>query len=218
MKCPYCGGEVSSQSVECPFCGRENPEGIAFQTKVQEKIERNKLLKPFLIKQKTPELASRMLTRMLSIMAVVNIGILGISFLIFLWMEREPNRKPAEGSYAEIYYEQIEEIEDYYYESYYRNVIDFLKYLDDGKMPDDYEIESLISSAHRALQNSQEKEYYSDIYMHEKAFFEGVLGLTEEESAFLEPNEKGEYRYLQSGDIRYQVATEAVKRKMKEGK
>jgi len=216
MKCPYCGGEVSSQSVACPFCGRENPEGIAFQEEVQKKIERNKLLKPFLIRQKKPELVQRLLSRMIGILLIINIVMLTLTFIAFLLIEREPNRKPEKGSYAELYFSDFQGVNDYYFDRYYKNVIEFMEHLDKGEMADDYEVESLIDSARRALEESQEQEYQEEIYLHTKAFFEGVLGLTEEESAILEPDEEGEYGYLYSDDIRRETAIGAVKKKMKE--
>ena len=43
MKCVHCGGEVDSQTVECPYCGSANEEGIRFQQIVSEKIENNKV-------------------------------------------------------------------------------------------------------------------------------------------------------------------------------
>ena len=217
MKCPYCGGEVPSQSVSCPFCGRENPEGMAFQEEVRQKIERNKLLKPFLIKQKTPELVQRMLTRILLILLVINVGMLGLTFLIFLWTEREPNREPAAGSLAETYFEKLQGNDDYYFNNYYRDAIAFTEMLDNKEMPDDFEIRSLIDDAHRALEKSHGQDYQQDIYLFEKAFFRGIMGLTEEECAFLEPNEQGEYEYLYSDDARRELAIAAVERKMKEG-
>lgn len=33
----YCGGEVPAKSTKCPYCGRENQSGIAFEREVREK-------------------------------------------------------------------------------------------------------------------------------------------------------------------------------------
>ena len=37
MKCMYCGGEVPAKSTKCPYCGRENQSGIAFEQEVRKK-------------------------------------------------------------------------------------------------------------------------------------------------------------------------------------
>lgn len=216
MKCPYCGGEVPAQSVACPFCGQENPEGIAFQKEVQEKIERNKLLKPFLIKQKTPELIQKMMTRIIVILVVVNVVLLGFSFLLTVWSVREEVRVPAEGSFAELYLEDFRDFDDYYFNNYYRELKKQIEMLDNGEMPEEAEIQNLVKDAHRALEENEGEEIQAAIYRYEVAFFRGVLGLTEEESIFLEPDENGEYPILFSDDEATVLAVAAIQKKYEE--
>ncbi len=213
MKCPYCGGEVPAQSISCPFCGQENPEGVAFQKEVQKKIERNKLLKPFLIKQKTPELIQRMMTRIIVIIVVVNVALLGFSFLLTVWSVQEEVREPATGSYAELYLEKFKDLDDYYFNNYYRELKKQVEMLDSGEMPDEYEISNLVTDAHRALEESEGEAIQAAIYQYEIAFFRGFLGLTEEESRFLEPDEDGEYGIMFSDDERTRIAIEAIQEK-----
>ena len=52
MNCPYCGSLLTYQDVVCPYCGRTNKGGVAFQKEVYDRIERNRLLRPFLINKK----------------------------------------------------------------------------------------------------------------------------------------------------------------------
>lgn len=216
MKCPYCGGEVPAQSIACPFCGQENPEGIAFQKEVQEKIERNKLLKPFLMKQKTPELIQRMMTRIIIILVIVNVVAFGFTFLLAVFATQEEVRVPASGSFAELYLEEINDLDDYYFNNYYRELKDQLDMLDNGEMPEEAEIQNLVDNAHRALEESEGEEIQESIYLYEVAFFRGFLGLSEEESLFLEPDEDGEYGVMFSDDERVTVATEAIQDKYEE--
>ncbi len=216
MKCPYCGGEVPAQSVVCPFCGQENPEGIAFQQEVQKKIERNKLLKPFLIKQRTPELIQRMMTRIIIVIVVVNVVAVGVTLLLAIFSAREEVREPASDSFAEQYLEEFNDLDDYYFSIYYRELKKQISALDSGEMPKEVEIENLVDYAHRALEESEGKEIQEAIYLYEVAFFRGFLGLTEEESIFLEPDEDGEYGIMFSDDERINVAVEAIQDKYEE--
>lgn len=210
MKCPYCGGEVPAQSITCPYCGKENPEGIAFQQEVQDKIKRNKLLKPFLINQKKPELIQKMMTRIIVIIIVVNVVLMGFILLAAVFTSRKEVRVPAPDSFAEQYLEEYQDIDDFYFDNYYRKVKKQIEMLDNGEIPEETEVINLITDAHRALEESEGKEIHEKIYLHETAFFRGFLGLTEEESLFLEPDEDGEYGILFSDDERVSVAVEAI--------
>jgi len=213
MKCPYCGGEVSAQSIACPYCGKENPEGIAFQQEVQNKINRNKWLKPFLIKQKTPELIQKMMTRIIVIIIVVNVVLMGFVLLAAVISTDEEVRVPIPGSFAEQYMEEYQDFDDYYFDSYCRELKKQIGMLDNGEIPEETEVINLVTGAHRALEESVGKEIHEKIYLYETAFFRGFLGLTEEESLFLEPDEDGKYGILFSDDECVSVAVEAIQDK-----
>lgn len=216
MKCPYCGGEVPAQSITCPYCGKENPEGIAFQQEVQDKIKRNKLLKPFLIKQKKPELIQKMMTRIIVIIIVVNVVLMGFILLVAVFSNREEVRVPTPGSFAEQYLEEYQGIDDYYFDSYYREVKKQVEILDNGEIPEETEVINLVTDAHRALEESEGEEIHEKIYLYETAFFRGFLGLKEDESLFLEPDKDGKYGILFSDDERVKVAVEAILDKYRE--
>lgn len=47
----YCGGEVPAKSTKCPYCGRENQSGIAFEREVREKEARNRALGDEILKR-----------------------------------------------------------------------------------------------------------------------------------------------------------------------
>ena len=219
MKCPYCGGEVSSQSVACPFCGRENAEGIAFQQEVSQKIERNKLLKPFLKKQKTPELVQRMLNRILLILIMVNVILIAFSCGLITWSAREVVRNPISGSYAETYLQEYHaDMDDYYFKNFYRSMSDFMEAYDSGEAPDRDKLINLVNDGRRALKENCEDPSYEGVYTFEVAFFRGFLGLSEAECEFLEPGEDGEYDYLTSDDEKIVRAVDAIEKKYEEGK
>lgn len=217
MKCPSCGGEFSSQSIACPYCGRENSEGIVFQKRIYQKIEKNKLLKRFLIKQKTPELVQRMLTRLLLIITGVNLTLFAFIVILVLLTEIEVKSDIQPGKYAKVYQTNFEELDDYYFERYHWRMREFMEVVDNGEIPEHVDIDYLVEYAHRALKESQDESIFEDVYLHETSFFRGFLKLTEEESLFLEPEEDGEYEYLLRNDERRIRAVEAIERNLKEG-
>lgn len=202
MKCPYCSGEVSSQSITCPYCGRENPEGIAFQEEVRQRIERNKLLKPFLIKQKTPELVQRMLSRMVIIIFIGNVLLFALAIAIYVWFNDDGSkREPMPGSYAEYYMETFKGVNDYTGHYFWDDVLAAMDLLDNGEVPDAEQVESLVYYARYALEHCREADELESVYEIEVAFFRGYLGLSEEDSIFLEPNEEGEYEYIPRDEL-----------------
>ena len=71
MKCMYCGGEVPAKSTKCPYCGRENKSGIAFEREVRKKEERNRALGDEILKKNLPWLTRKMLTRIIECGAVL---------------------------------------------------------------------------------------------------------------------------------------------------
>ncbi|MGN0431584.1 MAG: hypothetical protein ACI4EQ_04425 [Lachnospiraceae bacterium] len=202
MKCPYCGGEVSSQSISCPFCGRENPEGIAFQEEVRRKIERNKLLKPFLIKQKTPELVQKMLSRILIILVVLNAVLFFSTFFIFLWAERDRTREPQPGGHAEQFLAQFDTTGNWGYNNFCDRMYRIMDAVDAGEEIADYEVEWLVEYAYDAVAENadSEQENAGECILTVQAFFRGYLGFTDEEMAFLSPNEDGKYEYTVDAD------------------
>lgn len=195
MKCPYCGGEVASQALKCPFCDRDNLEGIRFQEQINQKIERNKLLKPFLIKQKTPELKQRMLTRIWFILIGVNVTLFVFALGIYLWSYREVQKEIIPGSYAEKYHIEFGNADDYYFNNFYEKMQQIVVAIDNKEMLESYTIESVVDNAYRALEGNVEKPEYQEFYQYEIAFFRGYLGLTEEACSFMEPDEEGKYDY-----------------------
>ena len=121
MKCQYCGGEVSSQSIKCPYCNQDNPEGIAFQKEVYKRIERNKLLKPFLLKQKTPELVQKMLTRVIIIAIVVNILLFVLLVVMVALSDTDIFPLTRKGEHAKEFAEEFWGNGDYYENDHYTN-------------------------------------------------------------------------------------------------
>lgn len=204
MKCPYCGGEVSSQSLKCTFCGRENEEGIRFWQELQEKSERNRLLRPFLLKQKKPELAQKMLTRVILIFTIANILMLAISFCIYYVAEQEEVRTPEPGSIAESFYQEYLGNTDYFSMSFFREQNEYIDMLEAGEMPGENAVSLLVSDAYRVVRelDDEDEETAEKIRENMRAFFSGYIGLTEDEMVFLEPDWNGEYAYSMNGELK----------------
>lgn len=216
MKCPYCGGEVPSQSVKCPYCDAVNPEGVAFQEEIQERIERNRLLRPFLIKQKTPELKQRMLTRMIVILVGINVALIAFSLGIFLWENREERRATAKDSQAKYYETFFGENRNYYYDEFLRRMNEFVDIAEEGQIPEREDILSLLDRAYDSLyyMQDEEKEFQQEILLNIRAFFMGYVGLTSDEMECFEPDENGVYdRYMENA-VAEQVAT-VIEERMK---
>ena len=202
MKCPYCGGEVSSQSPNCPYCGAVNPEGVAFQEEIQKRIERNKLLKPFLIKQKTPELMQRMLSRILLILVEVNVLLFVFSVGIYIWGEREQERTAAQGSQAQRYETIFPEVQNYYYDKFVDDMNEMIDLMEEGQVPDREDILTFLDHCYDMFyyMQSEPEELKEEAYFTMKAFFMGYVGLTKEEAACFEPKEDGSYdRFIDDG-------------------
>lgn len=219
MKCPYCGGEVSSQESKCPFCGRENPEGAAFQTEINKKIERNRLLKPFLIKQKTPELVQKMLTRILFIIIGINVALFAFSIGLYVWADVAGvlGRSPVPGSHAEQYRTAFLQVDNYSFLSCTEEMQKFIDDLKSGQMPDKRQISWLVDYAYDTaaiMEGKPEKirQRAMDVLY---AFFNGYLGLSEEETAFLEPDENGEYDW-EPDEVLAERAVTAIERRLLE--
>lgn len=176
MKCSYCGGEFSSQSEKCPYCGRENGEGIAFQEEVKRKIEKNRMLRPLLIRQETPKLVQRMLSRLIVIIGGTAVLLCVGSFSLYLFSVREPDREPKEGSHAQAY-KQSFGTEDYYRESFQEAVREY--YLTGEKQPGREELRQMVRNAYLSVREDGEDPYI-------RAFFSGYLMLDEKACSFLD--------------------------------
>lgn len=204
MKCPYCGGEVSSQGLKCTFCGRENEEGIKFWKELQEKSERNRLLRPLLLKQKTPELAQKMLTRMIIIFTIANVLLLVISFGIFMVSEHKAVREVEKGSIAESFYEEYAGNSEYFVMSFFIGKNDYIDKLESGNMPTESEVSLLVGDAYSVMRELDEYDEETAELLTEniRAFFMGYIGLAEEEMVFLEPGESGVYSYSMDYELK----------------
>lgn len=203
MKCPYCGAEISYQEQYCPYCGNQNQEWFDFQKEIQQKINRNRLLKPFLIRQKTPELVQKMLKRILFIQAGVIFILLAFSFCLYLWNEREITRIPREGSIAMQYEQSFLKNAAYFFDDFTEALNEFIDQCEAGEIPDGDDIEYLVRRTYRALRylEDEEEEVKEETQLLVKAFYCGYLGLPEEEISCFMPDENGEYHgYLSDED------------------
>lgn len=197
MKCVNCGGELDSQAIKCPYCGGKNQAGLAFYKEVYEKVNRNKLLAPLLLRQKTPELVQRMLTRIIIAMGMLGAVLMGISIGLF-WLIDDPayrDDQPASGSYAAQYTEIFGNHSDlkYLYWTQCRN--EFLDRWNSGREIDNYRIERMLKEAFRVYYaEGMDPRIRQQACLEVDALLEGVLKLGEEErELFHKKEEQGGY-------------------------
>lgn len=186
MKCINCGGEIDSQAPVCLYCGSRNPEGLAFYKEVYRRIQRNRLLAPILLRQKTPELVQRMLTRIIIAMAALGMVLVVISLTMYLFMNDpiSSDARPNEDSYASEY---VRVQENYYNREYldwiqYSN--EFLNALDEGRIPDMMYIEGMLNFGFRVYYaDRMDAQFQVQARQQVDAMLQGVLELSREELA-----------------------------------
>ena len=215
MKCQYCGGEVSSQSIKCPYCNQDNPEGIAFQKEVYKRIERNKLLKPFLLKQKTPELVQKMLTRVIIIAIVVNILLFVLLVVMVALSDTDIFPLTRKGEHAKEFAEEFWGNGDYYYKEFCLEMYEFIDSVEEGHMPDRYCLSGVVTHAYYVVSNMEEldEQTCQTMQMTLDAFFRGYIGLSDEEMEFLESDKEKRYPYGME-DYVEEAAVRAIKEKL----
>lgn len=219
MKCPYCGGEVPSQSTKCPYCGRENQEGVAFQEEVQKKIDRNRLLKPFLLKQGKPELVQKMLTRILLLVTLFNILLILGSFGLYHWcyQANSGEKEPTPGSRAEHFSETYYDFNNFRYLEFYTDVNTLVALREGGQdIPYD-SISGVVYSAYSMMREADSlgKEDKAEAEAFCQTFFGEYLGLTGQEMEFLQPGDDGSYSYSQKENL-MERAIQAISAKLSE--
>lgn len=184
MKCTNCGGEVDSQAISCPYCGSRNEAGIAFYQEVCRKIQRNRLLAPILLRQQTPELVQRLLTRIILAMGILGVVFLGISLGMYLLME-DPvysNRRPAPDSYAAEYVKVAEDYYNFEYGYWKRYSNEFLDAWDSGRKIKTSCIERMLDHGFRVYYETEiDAQLQEQARLEVDAMLLGILQLSEEE-------------------------------------
>lgn len=77
MKCKYCGANILTEEVKCPFCGMDNPAGIEELNKLNEAEEYNKELDKNVKKNSKWKI-------LFTVWNIINIGLLVIFIVSFL--------------------------------------------------------------------------------------------------------------------------------------
>ncbi len=227
MKCVHCGGEVDSQTVECPYCGSANEEGIRFQQIVSEKIENNKLLEKMLYKKQTPELLNVALSRILFVMLALCILFIGIATLLVVKKEEVCvmiGPKPAEcteGSLAKVYEEKY--LDKYLYgnsvSTWRSSAITLIEHMDSGKVLSESQIVTLLGSVKRVMHDDALTEEAREAVLKEvETVFVDVLGFTEEEMALFEVNDPNYVSTLRLSPEAQAELYKLVLEKMEEGR
>lgn len=190
MKCTNCGGEVDSQAITCPYCGSRNEEGIAFYKDVYQKVSQNKLLAPLLLRQKTPELIQRMLTRIIVAMGIMGVVFMGISVVMVL-MTDDPifsDAEPDPNSYAAEY---VVTRNDYYYREWAECVSLFMEAWNSGNEKNGFSTWQMLNSGfHVYYDQDMDQQLQEQTRLEVDALLEGILQLSGEELALF--HNKGE--------------------------
>lgn len=198
MKCENCGGEVDSQAISCPYCGGRNEAGINFYKEVYQKVNRNKLLAPLLLRQKTPELIQRMLTRIIVAMGIMGVVFIGISVVMIL-MTDDPifsDAQPELGSYAAEY---TGIWDDYDYRNWAEYSSELLEVWNGGSPKRSLSIGQMLGSGFDLYYGrNKDPQLQEQARLEVDALLEGVLQLSREELApFHRAGEQGgSYVYL----------------------
>ncbi len=187
MKCVNCNGEVDSQAIKCPYCGSRNEAGIQFNKQVYEKIHRNRLLAPMLLKQQTPELIQKLLTRIILAMLGISLVLFGICIVMFLVMDGRKKAEPEPGSYAEAY----EEARHYKNDNYFALIDETNQFIDaweTGNQIDKYDVAAMIESSYRVIHDLEklDVEYQERAMLEVEMIYQDILGLTREEMALFD--------------------------------
>lgn len=202
MKCVNCGGEVDSQSVECPYCGSKNEEGIRFQKLVSEKIEKNKLLEKMLYKQQTPELMNAALSKVILVQFVL--CVLFIAIATYMVTETDEicesiGARPAECTQNVLAQRYRTEFLNEYegmnpYAKWSMHAEDFMECWLNGKQTTDFArttaVENIITDAKDLMHNKELTEEERAVALAEvEVIFVDIIGLTEEEMALFEQDD-----------------------------
>lgn len=217
MNCPYCGALLTYQDVVCPYCGRKHKEGVAFQKEVYDRIERNRLLRPFLINKKKPEVLKRVMLRMVFILVFFNMMLITFALGVSWWASEGDKNSPKGRMFSGLYAEEFPYMEDYSFKNFMEQATSCMRYMEKeefGKM-DEGTIDLLVSFGYQALAENIGKER-EEMYEIQKAYYVGYWGLSEEELAFLEPDNGSEYTSVFPNIEKKAVAIDAILAKIQE--
>ena len=217
MKCPYCGGLLTYQDVVCPYCGREHKEGVAFQKEVYDRIERNRLLRPFLINKKKPEVLKLVMLRMVFILVFVNMMFLTFALGVTWWAEASDKNSPKGRMISGLYAEEFPYMEDYSFMNFMEQATSCMRYMEkeEYEKMDEGTIDLMVDFGYRALAENTGEER-EEMYEIQKAYYVGYWGLSEEELAFLEPDNGSEYESLFPDLEKKSMAIDAILAKIQE--
>lgn len=217
MNCPYCGALLTYQDVVCPYCGRKHKEGVAFQKEVYDRIERNRLLRPFLINKKKPEVLKRVMLRMVFILVFFNMMLITFALGVSWWASEGDKNSPKGRMFSGLYAEEFPYMEDYSFKNFMEQATSCMRYMEKeefGKM-DEGTIDLLVSFGYQALAENTGKER-EEMYEIQKAYYVGYWGLSEKELAFLEPDNGSEYTSMFPNIEKKAVAIDAILAKIQE--
>ena len=197
MNCPYCGALLTYQDVVCPYCGRKHKEGVAFQKEVYDRIERNRLLRPFLINKKKPEVLKRVMLRMVFILVFFNMMLITFALTVAWWSEEGYTKKPKEDMFSGLYVEAFPYMEDYSFKNFMEHATSCMRYMEKGEYEkiDEGNLSLLVDYGYQALADNTGEEH-AKMYEIQKAYYLGYWGLSEEDVDVLEPDEGNEYGSL----------------------
>lgn len=204
-------GEVNSQAIKCPYCGSRNEEGISFYKEVYQRVNRNKLLAPILLRQKTPELIQRMLTRIIFAIGILGLTLFGIGLALILLINDPVYRddKPDLHGYASEYVEIMEDYDNRGYQDWVRYSNEFLDRWNSGSKIEKYIIEMMLEYGFDAYYaDRMDQQLQQQVRLEMDALLEGILQLNEEELAlFHKVDGQSEYFVRPDQEAREQLVS-----------
>lgn len=211
MKCANCGGEIDSQALVCRYCGSRNESGIAFYKEVYQRIQRNRLLAPLLLRQKTPELVQRMLTRIIVGLLLLGVALVGVGLGMILVTDDPVYRddQPRAGSYADEYAREQGDHNNKDYQSWIQYSNQVLDALAEGRVPSRISMEGMLEYGFRTYySDAMDAQLQEQARLQVDAMLRGVLELDQEEAAlFHTADERYTYYKVIAPDAQEQLIT-----------
>lgn len=87
MKCTFCGGEVGTDQLRCPYCNQENVIAYRRQKEFNDEFAKNEAEARKVIKADKSDIVHRVLTRILVGLIVMFFVLTFVSFGVFLYIE-----------------------------------------------------------------------------------------------------------------------------------
>ena len=150
-----------------------------------------------LINKKKPEVLKLVMLRMVFILVFVNMMFLTFALGVTWWAEEGDKNSPKGRMISGLYAEEFPYMEDYSFKNFMEQATSCMRYMEkeEYEKMDEGTIDLMVDFGYRALAENTGEER-EEMYEIQKAYYVGYWGLSEEELAFLEPDNGSEYESL----------------------